>query len=224
MLDLRRACAGVDDVDRDDVELDLGEDLLLDPGGQGHEAPDDQDEHQDVGRDGVLRHPGDGPALFVGIEVAGVAHGCAWAAGSLGSPGSALGRLLSGAQQHVGHRRCDSAGDDALVGLEAAGDEHRIRLGPRDLDVADLEQVLRRSSRRRFGRFSARLSGRESHRRSAARRLRRRRTSRAARGGRPLPSGFSMLTRMRAIAPPGSRSGSCRITSPRRSMVSWPTR
>ena len=97
MLDLGRAGAGIDHADRDHVDLDLGKYLLLDAGREGHDAADDQDEHQDIRRDGVLRHPGDRPTLLAGVEVVGVVHGEAWAAGSLGSPGSASGSLFRGA-------------------------------------------------------------------------------------------------------------------------------
>jgi hypothetical protein len=58
LLDLRRARAGVGHRDRDQVELGLREHLLLDL--QAHQqAADQQEEHQQVGGDRVLRHPGD---------------------------------------------------------------------------------------------------------------------------------------------------------------------
>ncbi|MCZ7585188.1 MAG: hypothetical protein M5R36_18680 [Deltaproteobacteria bacterium] len=51
--------AGIGDLNIDDVHVEFGKDLLLGPE-KPQQAPDDDDEHQQVRRDGIARGPGDG--------------------------------------------------------------------------------------------------------------------------------------------------------------------
>ena len=63
-LDFGGRCARVSDGDFHHVERELGLDLLLDVD-RGPETADDEQKHEQVRRDGVARHPGDGPPLDV---------------------------------------------------------------------------------------------------------------------------------------------------------------
>jgi len=57
-LDLLGRCARVFDGDADDLYIDAGEFLLVNLG-QGHDAPENQHHHQEVGGDGIPNEPGD---------------------------------------------------------------------------------------------------------------------------------------------------------------------
>ncbi len=59
LLDLRRSGSGVAHANLDDVELEVREDLLLDGGGHPDPAAEEE-QHEEVGRDGVPGHPRDG--------------------------------------------------------------------------------------------------------------------------------------------------------------------
>ncbi len=74
LLHLLRCRSRVTDVDLDGVELELGEDLLLDVEGRPHSA-DEEHCHQQIGSDRVADHPGDGAALIGAVVVRRVRHG-----------------------------------------------------------------------------------------------------------------------------------------------------
>jgi hypothetical protein len=64
LFDLRWRRAGIGDADLDDVQLELGEDLLLNCEG-GPQAATEQHQHGQVGGHRVAGHPGDGPRVLV---------------------------------------------------------------------------------------------------------------------------------------------------------------